>query len=144
MPPQPSQLFLSAERQKTVDQLQAKFIEMDLKTVRNSEFRALAVKVHSIEETQLAYIAAAQRYPSVDHISMAYALRENSIVKTGFCDDREYGAGTKLRKMLFDQKAKNTAIFVMRKYRGIHLGFNRFEVIESIGKEAVAALEHEL
>lgn len=140
IPPQPSQLFLDKDSQNRVDILQSKFVETDLEILRNSEFRALAVKVHSIQETQDAYIAAAQRYPAVDHIMMGYAFRDKA-VKSGFCDDREYGAGTRIRKTIFETKTRNTAVFVLRKYGGVHLGFNRFQIIENMARKAIELLE---
>lgn len=56
-------------------------------------------------------------------------------------DDREFGAATKIKKTLFEQKAKNTALFVLRTYGGVHLGFERFRIIEKVTKEALALLE---
>lgn len=138
--PLPSQLFPSIEKQKRIDAIQAKMIETEPLFERNSEFKAISLRVHSIEEVNLAYIAVAQRYPISDHISVGYALREGHQVKSGFCDDREYGAGTKIKNIIFDQKSKNTAVFVLRKYGGVHLGFNRFQIIESATKEAIRML----
>lgn len=139
--PQPSQLlFLSVESQRKVDSIQQKMVETDPMRVKNSDFIALAVKVHSIEEVNQAYIAVSQRHPSADHIVLGYALKENSVLKSGFCDDREYGAGLRVRKKLFELKARNTAIFVVRNFGGVHLGYNRFSVMEEVSKQALELL----
>lgn len=140
--PQPSDLFLNAEAQRQVDAIQAKMVEVDREVISNSDFRALAGKVHSLEEVKQAYIAAAQRYPSVDHLMMAYAFKDsrNGKVHSGACDDREYGAGIRIRKVIFEQKARNTVVFVLRKFGGIHMGFNRFNIIEDMAQKAINLL----
>lgn len=82
-----------------------------------------------------------QRYPAADHAMMAYALKEDEVLKTGFCDDREYRAGNRLKKLIFEKKARNTVLFVLRKYGGVHLGFNRFSIIERVAKLALNMLD---
>lgn len=141
MPPQPSQLFLNPESQRKVDCVQAKIMETEPITIKGSKFIGLAVKVHSLEEMEDAYIAAAQRYPSADHIMTAYAFKNknNSKLHHGACDNREYGASIKI-KNIFEQKAKNTAIFVVREYGGVHLGIDRFRTIQKVALDALDLL----
>lgn len=71
---------------------------------------------------------------------LGYALKENQLLRSGFCDDKEYGAGTRLRKLIYEEKSKDTAVFVVRKYGGLHLGFNRFQTIENLAKMAIQML----
>lgn len=113
--PMPAQLFLNPTEQKAVDEIQKKFVETTPEFLNNSEFQALAVKVHSIQEVKQAYIAAYQRYPTSDHIVLGYALKEEGKLKNGFCDDKEYGAGLKVKDAIFTRKSRNTAVFVLRK-----------------------------
>lgn len=128
-PPQSSDLlFLTKSKQEEVDDIQAKIIEAEPERIKNSEFIALAVKVHSVEQVNLAYLAVAQRYPEADHIVLGYAMKEQGQLKSGSCDDREFGAGEHIRKTIFEQKARNTAVFVVRKFGGIHMGYSRFGV----------------
>lgn len=141
-PPQPSQLFLGGELQSTIDAIQDHIIQSEPETIRNSEFLALATKVYSIQDVQNAYIAVAQRYPAADHIMLGYALKENDKLRAGACDDREYGAGSRIRNLIFEHKAKDTAIFVVRKYGGIHLGFGCFQAIEKVALKALQMLNH--
>lgn len=141
--PQPSQLlFLQPDEQRRVNLVQQKLMETEPETIRNSEFIAMAVKIHSLEELNAAYIAAAQRYPAADHVILGYAFRDDKSVKSGFCDDREHGAGSRIRKTIFELKARNVAVFVVRKFGGIHLGFQRFGVIEEIAKKAIELLNN--
>lgn len=138
--PQPAQLFLDEEAQAKVDEVQTQLIETPPETIRNSEFIALAVKADTISKVQRAYIAVAQRYPAADHIMLAYALKEGGKLKAGGCDDREFGAAAKIRDVIFDLKSKDTAVFVLRKYGGVHLGFNRFEAIQKVTRRAIMEL----
>lgn len=139
--PQPSQiLLLSKEHQSQIDSIQQKLQQTDPVFIQNSEFIALAIKVHSVQQVQQAYIAVAQRFASADHIMLGYALREEDKLKSGFCDDREFGAGNKIKKTIFETKTRNTAVFVVRKFGGLHLGYQRFRVIEDIAQKAINLL----
>lgn len=139
--PTPAQLFLNATEQKEVDGIQSKFVETPPEFLRNSEFLALAVKVHSLKEIKQAYTAAYQRYPTSDHVILGYAMKEDGHLKSGFCDDKEYGAGARIKDAIFMAKARNTAVFVLRKYGGVHLGFQRFSIIEKVANQALKLLE---
>lgn len=140
-PPKPSELFPDTETQRQIDEIQEYMVETERFTVRSSEFTALAVKVHSLEQVNQAYIAAAQRYPSADHIMAAYAFKKDGKLYQGACDDKEFGAGQRIKNILFEHQAKNTALFVLRKYGGIHLGFGRFQAIEQVAKDALRLLQ---
>lgn len=144
MTPKPSELFLDSTEQQQVDEIQEKLVETEREIHNYSEFIALALKVHSAKEVQTAYKAVAQRYPATDHIMLGYALRENKVLKSGSCDDKEYGAGVRIKKTIFETKARNTAVFVLRKFGGVHLGFQRFKIIENITKTAIGKLESQL
>lgn len=91
-----------------------------------------------------AYIALAQRYASLDHVFMAYALKEKGVVKRGHCDDNEHGGGNAIARVLSSNKVHNTAIFIARKYGGIHLGLDRYQTIETVTKEAIKLVNPEL
>lgn len=138
--PQPSELFLDGELQAKVDALNRELIMTNTIKIKHSEFVGLALKTNKIEQVKLAYKAAMQRFPSADHMMMAYALKENGQTKFGHCDDNEYGGGMIIRKTMAQEKSRDTAIFVMRRYGGIHLGYERFTTIESIVKEALHLL----
>lgn len=135
--PQPSELFVDPTTQKAINTLQEKMHETEVFTIRNSQFVGVAVKAHSVQEVRDAYVGVMQRYPASDHTIMAYALKEKGKLKQGGCDDREYGASTRIKKLIFEAKAKNVAIFVLRSFGGVHLGFDRFKAIEKVAQEAI-------
>lgn len=118
-------------------------VETEPETLRNSQFIGLAAQVKSTDQVRHLYTAVMQRYPATDHAIMAYAFKEtaSSTLKTGFCDDREYGAGIRLKKQIFETRARDTVLFVLRKYGGVHLGYNCFAVIESVAKKALQLLK---
>lgn len=138
-PPQPSDLFVDHKTQEAINQLQGKIQETEPVTVKNSQFIAMTLKVQSIQEINRAYIAVTQRFPAADHIMLAYAFKdEQGKLRHGGCDDREYGAAAKMKRVLFEEKAKNTAVFVLRDYGGVHLGFERFKTIEAVTRRALS------
>lgn len=138
--PQPQDLFPDAEEQKKIDEMAIKIQQTDRKNIKNSTFVGHAVTVHSTREVNLAYKALAQRYPAIDHIFMAYALKEENQVKHNHCDDNEHGGGNCIHRILLQDKIKDTAIFIARRYGGIHLGLDRFPMIEQITKESIKLL----
>lgn len=140
--PQPAELFLNMEQQTKVNQINKELVMTESTQVKNSEFVGLALRTNKIEEVKLAYKAAMQRFPSMDHVMMSYGLKEDEQVKIGHCDDNEYGGGLVIRKTMAAQKAKNTVVFVVRKYGGLHLGLDRFKSIEKVTLEALALLNN--
>lgn len=141
--PQPAELFMNSEVQKEVDAMHSKLHETETINLRNSSFIGHALKVCSTKEVNLAYKALAQRYAAVDHIFMAYALKEDGIIKHGHCDDNEHGGGNCIHKILLNDKVKDTAIFIVRRFGGIHLGLDRFHTIESVAKQAIRLIHPE-
>ena len=67
-----------------------------------------------------------------------------NINSIGCNDDREFGAGLRLMKLLAEREAVNTAIFVVRLFGGTLLGPKRLVYIENAPKEALDALQLEL
>lgn len=124
--------------------MQQGMMETEPQVLKHSEFKAIAVKVHSLEEVRRAYVGVYQRYPASDHIILGYALKDRTSgrIKQGAADDREYGAGVRVKNAIFEAKAKNTAVFVLRKYGGVHLGFDRFRAIESVAKVAIDLIQN--
>lgn len=142
MVPKPIDLFLQPKEQEIVNQLKSQMVETESVTILNSSFVGLAVRVDSVQNVNRAYKAVAQRFSAMDHIMMAYSLKQNQVIKRGKCDDEEYGSGSRLLSLLVEAKARNTAIFVVRQYGGLHMGFNRFKTIESVASEALKMMDN--
>lgn len=138
--PQPSDLFMDHKQQCLVNAINQQFVMTEPHHALNSEFIALAIKVNKVEQVRHAYKAAMQRFPAMDHVMMAYAFKENEEVKMGHCDDGEHGGGQIIRKTMATTKAKDTAIFVVRRFGGLHMGPERFRSIEKVSLDALNLL----
>lgn len=140
--PQPYELFPDVNEQKRINAINQKIVESEPKYSMNSSFVGLAVGVNSIQDTNLAYKAVMQRFPFMDHVMMAYQFKpqDGQPVKHGACDDMEFGGGTCVAKFLQQKKIKDIAVFVVRRYGGIHLGLDRFKAIEEVAGNAVQKL----
>ena len=55
---------------------------------KDSMFQAFAIKVHSLEEIELAYMAVRQLKDYADHILLAYCLKNDEWFKEGGSSDR--------------------------------------------------------
>lgn len=140
-PPEPADLFVDSQKQIEINKMNKKILEAEPEEANNSIFIGLAVHLKSIAEVNLAYRAVAQRFPAADHIMVAYGLRENDTFKHGNCDDGEYGGSARIKKILTERKTKDTAAFVVRKFGGVHIGVNRFKMIEKATNNALNLLD---
>lgn len=142
--PEPADLFPPQAEQQKIDDMNSKLVETEPILNNNSSFVGLAIKVHSIEEVNRAYKAAVQRFSAMDHVMISYALKEKGVLKYGKCDDREHGGSEAIRKAMLELKPKNTAVFVVRKYGGLHLGTSRFRSIDQAARDAIKLLDDSL
>lgn len=139
--PEPFELFPSLEEQKEISKINQRIKEALPTRSRNSAFIGLALEVSSLEEINLAYKAVMQRFPYMDHVMEGYQLKlEDGTRKFGGCDDGEFGGGACISNHLYSLKQENIAVFVVRRYGGIHVGLDRFRKIEQSTFEAAHLL----
>lgn len=81
-----------------------------------------------------------QRFPYMDHVMMGYQVKIDDKVHHGSCDDSEYGGGVAVDKHLYNNHLMDLAVFVVRRYGGIHLGYDRFRTIQRAADEAITLL----
>lgn len=132
------------EKNNEINQVNAELVETESVEINNSVFIGLALHTDSIQKVNTAYKAVAQCFPAADHIMIAYGLRENDSFKHGNCDDGEYGGSVRIKRVLTENKANNTSIFVVRRFGGLHIGANRFRTIEQVALEAYKKLQDQL
>ena len=94
LPPQPMEMFADKLERDKHDKI--KFAVSDTNSLQGSEFIAFAFKTGQFNEVKRAYHKIRTLHPSVDHIIAAYNLKNVS----GYQDDEEYGASSKLLKYL--------------------------------------------
>ena len=82
-------------------------------------------------EIRRAYIKARQIFPDATHIPAVYSIKNGA----GFEDDREFGEGHRLLKILSDNAIQGVAIFVVRYHDGPHLGTQRHEYYRHAAQE---------
>lgn len=140
--PQPLDLFPGAQEQKKINAISSRVREAQPLYSYNSTFVGLAVEADTVEDVNLAYKAVMQRFPYMDHVMMAYQTQDpiSKQINYGSCDDNEHGGGAELCKFLYQKKLDNLAVFVVRRYGGIHLGLDRFNMIRKAAVEAIALL----
>lgn len=129
--PEPFELFPSIEEQREITKINHKLKETLPNFTKNSSFIGLALEVTSGDQIKLAYKAVMQRFPYMDHVMLGYQLKlEDGSRKFGGCDDGEHGGGACIYNHLYKLKQQNIAVFVVRRYGGIHMGLDRFKQIE--------------
>ena len=100
---------------------------------KGSLFFALAHRVNNTDDVQDGYKLAHMLYGEATHIVCAYRLSNAVGHKNQDCiDDGEFGAGRCILEVLKHEKMENVAVYGVRYYGGIHLGYQRFEIYEEI------------
>ncbi|GAA5883556.1 hypothetical protein JCM1840_004299 [Sporobolomyces johnsonii] len=121
---------------------------------RKSVFVGHAVKVKSVEEATLAlqHILTLKKVSKATHNILAYRLSSSSAATSqgsttpaatipevaGSDDDGESPAGKNLLELLHKLDIRDVLIVVTRWYGGVQLGPDRFRVINTVAKEALA------
>ena len=88
----------------------------------------------------VAYVKMRQTYPSATHIMAAYKFEQNGTVFYGYQDDKEFGGSHKIAECIDNSSKMGVAVFVMRKYGGVHIGKSRFDHITHCANEALGLL----
>ena len=102
-------------------------------TDKGSRFIGHAARVKNSKDVAAAYRKIRLLYPESDHIMVTYSSRSY----TGYHDDGEHGAGTKMLQALLHKGMKDVVVFVSREYGGAQLGQRRFLHIEKCAREAM-------
>ena len=101
-------------------------------------FTAFSQEVRSIQDVQKGYVRMKQMYPEALHISNAYRLPGTDIDSEGMADDGEHGCGRLILKLLTEWNIYCRAIYLVRRYGGVHLGTKRFGCMTEAVKSCVA------
>ena len=107
------------------------FYVSDLIGMKGSTFRAIASPACSAEDARYAYLAVS-RFPGVassSHlISAYYTLNE----EFDYEDDGDHGLGRHVFEILQEKGLKGVIVFLSRDFGGIHLGKDRFTIINKV------------
>lgn len=117
------------------------WILSDVITEKKSVFLARAAEVHSVDEakTYLAHLLATDKKAAkATHNITAWRIRGDNGVQFQDCDDDgESAAGGRLLHLLELMGVWNAMVVVTRWYGGIHLGPDRFRLINQAARDAV-------
>ena len=133
--PKGADLFIDKSEQKKIDKI--KLYNSDTHTEKGSSFTAFGAKCSSITEVRRTYVKMKQLFPEASHGLAAYVIKNGS----GYEDDREFGASSKMLKTLKAQGCTNTAIYIVHRYGGTPLGPKQHEMIEKRVLEAIARMK---
>ena len=113
----------------------------DVMTEKKSVFLARAAKVHSVDEakTYLAHLLCTdKKVAKASHNITAWRIQGENGVQFQDCDDDgESAAGGRLLHLLELMGVWNAMVVVTRWYGGIHLGPDRFRLINQAARDAM-------
>ena len=107
---------------------------------KKSTFAAFGARVSSLEEVRLVQrtLLANKKIAGATHPTMmAYRFIQDGVQHEDRHDDGEKGAGDAMMSVLTLTKANNVCVIVTRWYGGIHLGPERFKIINKCTREAL-------
>ena len=104
-----------------------------------SIFTGYSAFVANFEDIQKAYMNVREKHSDARHICCAYRLPGPEVARNqDYIDDGEWGGGRSLLEYLCDLNIFNRAIFVVRKYKGEHIGTVRFDRMKQAAGSAIA------
>lgn len=120
----------------------------DMVTEKKSVFIARAAEVHdsAVAKSYVKHLTSTdKRAARATHNITAWRIRNNAtgIVYRDCDDDGETAAGGRLLHLLELMDIWNVMVVVSRWYGGIHLGPDRFRIINSVAREAVLKMHPE-
>ncbi|KAF8381007.1 impt-1 [Pristionchus pacificus] len=132
---------VAVERPSTTDR--PRILTGEIFSDRKSTFQAHIARVNSREEVQrvLSVLKSNNKIARATHNIYAYRVRaekdgQNFQMDDCF-DDGEHGASPKMMQILQTMKANGLIVVVSRWYGGIHLGPDRFRIINNLTREIV-------
>ncbi|GMT05670.1 hypothetical protein PENTCL1PPCAC_27844, partial [Pristionchus entomophagus] len=115
----------------------------DILLDRKSTFQAHIARANSREEVQrvLSELKSNNKIARATHNIYAYRVRtekDGQTFQMDDCDDDgEHGASSKMMQILRSMKANGLIVIVTRWYGGVHLGPDRFRIINNMTREIV-------
>ena len=106
----------------------------------NSKFLSFVQRVKSKDDVSRGLNKMRLKFADATHISCGYRLSNPKLCKDqGYEDDGEIGQGRTILNTLRDKDQKETAVYVVRYYGGVHLGRRRFDIAKDLTKSAIRA-----
>jgi hypothetical protein len=113
------------------------FFISDLVGQKGSTFRAFVSPAACAEDARYAYLAIS-RFPGVtsaSHLISAYHTQDNHF---DYYDDGDHGLGRHVFELLNQKGVKGAIVFLSRDFGGIHLGKDRFSIINRVVNQALS------
>ena len=109
-------------------------------TEKGFEFYVYAAKARSVDDVRKAYMKMRVKYGEATHISCGYQLsKPNGPFEQEGIDDKEFGCGRIIMEKLAACDITELAVFIVRIYRGVHLGARRFEIFKDMTQKGADA-----
>lgn len=137
--PTPRDMYYDPNEQKAMNKM--KIIYTPPSDAGSCTFWAAAVRTDTTHEVQRAYNKIRQDHPDLEHVSVAYVAQHEGSSVSGLVDDKEHGVGYRILKAIRENKEENVAVFVARKFGGVHLGPLRFDKIRQVSEKAIQLIK---
>ena len=110
-----------------------KVVAAEEHTEKGSEYYTYVQKVKTSKEVQKGLLKIRLKHGDATHVSVGYRLDgATGPYRQEGHDDKEYGAGRTILKVLKQKELVNIAVFVVRYYGGVKLGGRRYKILESL------------
>jgi hypothetical protein len=115
------------------------FFASDLVGHKGSTFVAYASPICNPEDARYAYLAVS-RFPEVagcSHLISAYISMEEDF---DYFDDGDHGLGRHIFDIIHSRQIEGVIVFLARDYGGVHLGKDRYTIINRVVAQALGRL----
>jgi hypothetical protein len=116
---------------------QVNFFASELIGSKGSSFRAFASPAYCAEDARYAYLAISRfpRVASSSHLMSAFHTENDEF---DYFDDGDHGLGRFTFDLIHFKGIKGVIIFLSRDFGGVHLGNERFTIINKVVQQALS------
>jgi putative IMPACT (imprinted ancient) family translation regulator len=116
------------------------FYQTEAITVKKSKFIASAIQVHNDDDVKqfMNQVKSDKKFAQATHNILAYRyVIDKERIEERKDDDGEIGAAEGILQLMRWNNINNVAICVTRWYGGIHLGNDRFKMVNQAAKQVL-------
>ena len=105
---------------------------------KGSEYVSYIMTAKTTDDVQRALNKLKIKHADATHVSAAYRLKSpTGPYKQKAIDDKDFGIGRAILKVLKEKELEETAVFIVRYYGRAHLRKRRFEIAEQLTEQAI-------
>ena len=141
VPPPNAETILKATASERTEFEGIPIIEGAQMEQQGSRFIAYGVRAYNFNTVREAYKCVKSKHLRANHVICGYCIFGPDFPKLqDYSDDGEYSAGRHILNVLQSDNIFNIAVFVVRYFGDVHIGKDRFKIIEDLTADVITKM----